>query len=303
MSASTPVAGRSVRLVVVTGMSGAGRSTAAKAFEDLGWFVVDNVPPALLAQVAALAARADDVGEVAAVVDVRSRALAGGVADALGEARAQGASTSVLFLTADDPTLVRRFEGVRRPHPLARPGDRLVDGIARERAELLDARAEADVVLDTSNLTPHQLRAEVTERFGDEGRAPLVVTVVSFGFKHGLPSDADVVLDLRFLPNPHWDPALRPLSGLDEPVAREVLDRPETQQFLDGVRSLAALVGRGYLREGKRYAEVAVGCTGGRHRSVAVAEELGRLLRADAAVDGPVSGATVRVVHRDVRRP
>ena len=282
------------RLAVVSGLSGAGRSTAARAFEDLGWFVVDNLPPAFLPRVLDDAERTADVTRVAAVVDLRVRPFTDDVVAAVAELRAGPHAVSVVFLEADDATLVRRFESVRRPHPLAE-GGRLVDAVVAERRLLASLRGAADLVLDTTALTPHALRAEVEVRFGETTVPPLQVTVLSFGYKHGLPLDADLVVDLRFLPNPHWDPALRPLTGLDEPVAQRVL--PAAAEFLAGWVPLFDGMALGYHREGKRYVTVAVGCTGGKHRSVAVAEELGRRLA--AAPDG-APGREVRVVHRDL---
>ena len=283
------------RLAVVTGLSGAGRSTAANALEDLGWFVVDNLPPALLPSVVELAgAGSTAVERVAAVVDLRSRAFPSDLRDTLATLRASSADTSVVFLEADDATLVRRFESVRRPHPLA-PRGGLVDGVAEERRLLADVRGDADLVLDTTGWTPHALRAEVEAHFSATGRGDLQVTVLSFGYKHGLPLDADLVLDLRFLPNPHWDPELRPFTGRDPQVRERVL--PAAGGVLDRWTALFDVMAVGYRREGHRFLTVAVGCTGGKHRSVAVAEELGRRL-ADAQPGGPTR--EVRVVHRDL---
>jgi RNase adapter protein RapZ len=286
----TPV----LRMTVITGLSGAGRSTAAKCLEDLGWFVVDNLPPSLLPTMAELGGRAQAaVSRIAAVVDVRSRGFTSDLQTAIDDLKRRGLSPRVLFLEASDETLVRRFEGVRRPHPLQGDG-RLVDGIARERELLADLRGAADLVLDTSRLNVHELRAQVSSALGLEEETSLQATVVSFGYKYGLPVDADAVVDCRFLPNPHWVPELRPHTGRDGPVRDYVLGQPGALEFLDGYTTLLRLVTTGYLREGKRFATLAVGCTGGKHRSVVMAEELGRRLAEE--------GIDVRVIHRDLGR-
>jgi UPF0042 nucleotide-binding protein len=270
-----------LQLVVVTGLSGAGRSTAAKCLEDLGWFVVDNLPPSLLPTMVDLGSRSQGaVGRIAVVVDVRSRAFSSDLRTALDEIERYGVLPRVLFLEASDDALVRRFESVRRPHPLQGEG-RLVDGILRERDLLRELRGSADLVLDTSVLNVHELRAKVAAAFGDASDpSRLHLTVLSFGFKYGLPVDADLVADVRFLPNPHWIPDLRPHTGKDTAV-REY-------------EGLLRLVFDGYQREGKRYALLAVGCTGGKHRSVAMTEQLAARLGGD--------GIDVQVVHRDLGR-
>jgi RNase adapter protein RapZ len=288
-------AGRGMQLVVVTGLSGAGRSTAAKCLEDLGWFVVDNLPPSLLATMVDLGTRSKGaVDRIAVVVDVRSRAFSSDLQTALAEIGRHGISPRVLFLEASDDALVRRFESVRRPHPLQGEG-RLVDGIVRERALLRDVRGEADLVLDTSLLNVHELRGKVIAAFDDvEDAGTLQVNVLSFGYKYGLPVDADLVVDCRFLPNPHWVPELRPRTGQDAEVRDYVLAQPGATEFLDRYEGLLRLLFEGYQREGKRYVLLAVGCTGGKHRSVAMSEQLAERLR------GP--GADVSVVHRDLGR-
>jgi UPF0042 nucleotide-binding protein len=285
----------SLELVVVTGLSGAGRSTAAKCLEDQGWFVVDNLPPSLLATMVDLGSRsAGAVGKIAVVADVRSRAFTSDLRTALDDIERSGVHPRVLFLEASDEALVRRFEGVRRPHPLQGEG-RLVDGILAERQLLRDLRGEADLVLDTSLLNVHELRGKVAAAFGAEGgEDALQVTVLSFGFKYGLPVDADLVVDCRFLPNPHWIPELRPKNGKDEPVRDYVLSRPGATDFLDRYEGVLELITEGYKREGKHYALLAVGCTGGKHRSVAMSEELARRLAA--------KGVDVTVNHRDLGR-
>ena len=284
-----------LQLVVVTGLSGAGRSTAAKCLEDLGWFVVDNLPPSLLPTMVDLGTRSQGaVGKIAVVVDVRSRAFSSDLRTALDEIGRLGVHPRVLFLEAGDDALVRRFESVRRPHPLQGDG-RLVDGIARERELLRDLRGGADLVLDSSDLNVHQLRGKVTAAFGGTGQGSrLQLTVLSFGFKYGLPVDADLVADVRFLPNPHWVPELRPHSGRDAAVRDYVLAQDGATEFLDRYEGLLRLVFDGYAREGKRYALAAVGCTGGKHRSVAMTEQLAGRLAGE--------GVDVSVVHRDLGR-
>jgi RNase adapter protein RapZ len=290
-SSSVPAA---LDLVVITGLSGAGRSTAAKCLEDLGWFVVDNLPPSLVATMVDLASRSQgSVDKIAIVVDVRSRGFTFDVREALAELDEKGLRPRVVFLEASDEALVRRFDSVRRPHPLQEDGT-LVDGIARERELLRDLRGEADLVVDTSVLNVHELRAKITAAFADPAAHALHATVLSFGYKYGLPVDADVVIDCRLLPNPHWVPELRPLNGLDGPVRDYVFAQEGAASFVDSYTSLLHQYKAGYLREGKHFATVAVGCTGGKHRSVAIAEELGARLR--------TNGADVRVVHRDLGR-
>jgi UPF0042 nucleotide-binding protein len=280
-------------LAIITGMSGAGRSTAANVLEDLGWFVVDNLPPALLPTLAELGGRSrGDVWRLAAVVDVRSRAFFADLTEALAKLAADGSDPQIVFLEASDDSLVRRHEAVRRPHPLQGEG-RLVDGIAREREMLRDLRAEADIVLDTTDLNVHELASKVLSAFQAD-RPGLHATVMSFGFKYGLPMDADLVADARFLPNPHWVPELRPLTGSDPKVREYVLGQAGAAEFLDAYEQLLDIVGAGYRREGKRYATIAIGCTGGKHRSVAIAEELARRLT--------LSGVDTAVEHRDLGR-
>jgi UPF0042 nucleotide-binding protein len=283
-----------INFVLITGMSGAGRSTAAKALEDLGWFVIDNPPPQMLFSLAEEAGRAKlQANKVAAVVDVRSLAFTSDLNAVIEELNGRGVGVRVVFLEASDDALVRRFDSVRRPHPLQADG-RLAAGIERERAILREVRANANLVLDTSRLNVHELRAKIVSFFGGEERPGLRLSLMSFGYKHGLPVDADMVVDCRFLPNPHWVQELRPMSGLDAPVRDYVLGQPCAKDFLDRFVDLFALVAAGYIREGKSYATLAVGCTGGRHRSVAMAEELGGRLRQ--------RGIEVQVTHRDIGR-
>lgn len=263
-----------LEVTVLTGMSGAGRSTAADALEDLGFFVIDNLPPALIGKVADLARSGERVSRYVLVVDVRSGLFVDDLSTSLAELRASGALTRVVFLDASDEVLVRRYEATRRRHPLAE-GDRMVEGIERERRLLEDLRGRADIVLDTTDLNVHELRDRVRSLL-DEGGGDeeLHLSVVSFGYKHGVPVDVDLVFDVRFLPNPHWIEELRPLSGTDPAVRDFVLAVPETGEYLAELERLFRLTLPAYRREGKSYLSIAIGCTGGRHRSVAVAEAL-----------------------------
>ncbi len=281
-------------IVVITGMSGAGRSTAAKSLEDLGWFVVDNLPPGLLPTMVDLAARSNGaVPRIAAVVDVRSRAFSTDLKSAITEVSARGAAARVVFLEAAEDTLVRRFDSERRPHPLQGTG-RVTDGIAAERELLREVRGDADLVVDTTRLNVHGLRARMRDYFGGGTTAGLRLSIVSFGYKYGLPVDADLVADCRFLPNPHWIAELAPMTGHDEPVREYVLSRPGAAEFLYHYAELLNVLLPGYEREGKRFVTLAIGCTGGKHRSVAMADALA------ARIAG--AGVDVQVVHRDLGR-
>ncbi len=281
-------------MLVVTGMSGAGRSTVGNALEDLGWYVVDNLPPQMLRPMVDLSEHSGDaIPKVAAIVDVRGGKLFADVQQALDTLR-DNASVRVLFLDATDAALVRRFEQVRRPHPLQGDGT-LLDGITEERLRMAELRSQSDLVLDTSDLNIHQLAAAIAEQFSDDASNATRVTIMSFGFKFGLPSDADNVADARFLPNPFWVPELRAQSGLDASVRDYVLGQNGASEFIDSYAGALAPVLAGYRRENKRHATIAVGCTGGKHRSVAVAEELGHRLR-------DLPGVTVNVRHRDLGR-
>lgn len=284
-----------VELVVVTGMSGAGRSTTAKCLEDLGWFVVDNLPPALLGTMLDLGERSHgEVSRIAVVAPVRSRAFFADLQAALAELDEREASVRVVFLEASDDALVRRFESNRRPHPLQGDG-RLVDGIDAERALLRDLRGEADLVLDTSVLNVHELRGKVATAFGEPGAGShIALTLMSFGFKYGLPVDADLVVDCRFLPNPHWVEELRDQTGQEADVREYVLGQPAAGEFLERYEGLVRLLAEGYEREGKRYVLLAVGCTGGKHRSVAMSEEIASRLR--------TIGFEAEATHRDLGR-
>jgi len=281
-------------LTILTGMSGAGRTTAARCLEDLGWFVVDNLPPGLLTSMIELAGHTQgSVPRIAVVVDVRGGSFFPDVRAAFDHLAALGVDPRVVFLEASDQVLVRRFEGVRRKHPLQGDG-RIVDGIAQERELLAHMRGEADLVIDTSDLNVHELRSQIEHAFVGRDTASLFATVLSFGFKYGLPVDAELVVDVRFLPNPHWVPELRPLTGLDTAVSDYVLSQPDAVELIDRYGEVLRVVIPGYLREGKRYLTLAIGCTGGKHRSVAMAEEIGRRLRDE--------GIVAHVVHRDLGR-
>jgi UPF0042 nucleotide-binding protein len=282
-------------IVIITGMSGAGRSTAAKSLEDLGWFVVDNLPPGLLPTMVDLAARSNGaVSRMAAVVDVRSRAFSTDLKSAISDLAARGATARVVFLEAAEDMLVRRFDSERRPHPLQGTG-RVTDGIAAERELLREVRADADLLIDTSRLNVHELRARMRNFFSGGTAAGLRLSFVSFGYKYGLPVDADLVADCRFLPNPHWIAELAPMTGQDAPVREYVLAQSGAEEFLSYYTELLRVVLPGYEREGKRFVTLAVGCTGGKHRSVAIADQL-------AARVADVAGTDVRVVHRDLGR-
>jgi RNase adapter protein RapZ len=287
-----------IEVALVSGLSGAGRSTAAKVMEDLGWFVVDNLPPELISTMVELGARArGDITRIAVVMDVRSRAFTEDLASVIKDLDARGYKPRLLFLEATDAVLIRRFEHVRRGHPLqgSNPPGRLADGIAAERDLLAPLRSVADLVLDTSALSVHQLRGTLERAFGSDSATHTRVTLLSFGYKYGLPMDSDLVVDMRFLPNPYWIPELRDFTGQDAVVRDYVLSQEGAEEFLDRYHELLRLVGGGYRREGKRYLTLSVGCTGGKHRSVAVAEELARRLHGE-------DGVTVSVMHRDLGR-
>jgi RNase adapter protein RapZ len=298
VNTTLPVKGRTnsgIEVALVSGLSGAGRSTAAKVLEDLGWFVVDNLPPELISTMVELGARArGEITRIAVVMDVRSRAFTDDLSSVIKDLDARGYKPRLLYLEASDQVLIGRFEHVRRGHPL-QGGGRLADGIATERELLGPLRAAADLVLDTSALSVHQLRAAIERSFGTEASGHTKVTVLSFGYKYGLPMDSDLVIDMRFLPNPHWIPELRDFTGKDEAVRDYVLSQEGAEEFLDRYHQLLRLINGGYRREGKRYLTVSVGCTGGKHRSVAIAEELARRLRGE-------DGVTVSVAHRDLGR-
>ncbi len=291
----TPIKPVESELLVVTGMSGAGRSTAANALEDHGWYVVENLPPQMLGTLAELMSRMPHaLPKLAVVIDVRSKGLFSDIRDSLNALAAGGISFRVLFLDASDETLVRRFEQGRRPHPLQGDG-RMLDGIAAERELLAEMKSGSEMVLDTSTMNVHELGSAVTELFSETGPVVLRLTVMSFGFKYGLPVDANYVADVRFLPNPHWVPQLRPHTGLDQDVSNFVLVENNACEFVDRYVHALEPVLAGYRRENKHYATIAVGCTGGKHRSVAVAVELAKRLAQFPRV-------TVSTRHRDLGR-
>lgn len=280
---------------IITGLSGAGRSNAANVMEDLGFFVVDNLPLSLITKMAELAqAPGRPTTRYAFVVDIRSGAFMKELDDELAALRSTGVRTRILFLDANDEVLVRRFEDTRRRHPLS-ASDRVSEGIAQERSMLEELKGQADIVIDTSDLNVHQLRERLREVFVEGSTEPLLQTsIVSFGYKHGLPLDVDLVFDVRFLPNPHWVGSLRPLSGMDPEVRRYVMGQPETKVFLERLEQLLEPILPAYVREGKSYLSIGIGCTGGRHRSVVLAEELSKVLAR--------LGFVARVYHRDVDR-
>ena len=286
--------GPTTGFTIITGLSGAGRSETAHSLEDLGFFVVDNLPPALLPKMAELTTRPGGPARVAIVVDARGGVFFGELSKALEELKRLHTDYRIVFLEASDDDLVNRYEATRRRHPLA-PGERVVEGIRKERQILGQLRGDADLVIDTSGLTPHELRDRIRGAFADappeEG---IQVSVVSFGFKYGAPRDADMQLDVRFLPNPHWVPELRPLAGTDERVRTYVQQQEAYGPFIERLESLLDATVPGFIAEGKSYLTVAVGCTGGHHRSIVVAEELGRYFRQH--------GLPVVVVHRDLER-
>ena len=284
-----------IDVVLVTGLSGAGRGTAAKVLEDLGWYVADNLPPELIAQMVELGLAAGSrITQLAVVMDVRSRGFTGDLDAVRKDLGARNIIPRVLFLEATDDILVRRYENNRRSHPL-QGNQTLAEGITAERTMLAPVRATADLVIDTSNLSVPALRATIERAFGGSLAPETSVTVESFGFKYGLPMDADMVMDVRFLPNPHWVDELRPQTGQSPAVRDYVLAQPGADEFLQTYHQLLRLVVDGYNREGKRYMTVAIGCTGGKHRSVAIAEALAALLAGDEQL-------SVRVLHRDLGR-
>ena len=271
-------------------MSGAGRSTVAHALEDSGWYVVDNLPPALLPD---LLTKSESVPALAVVVDVRGGKFFDDLNSALETLNAKSLSYQLLFLDASDQALVQRFEATRRPHPLQKD-DRILDGILRERTKLENLRASADVVIDSSGLNVHQLEKRVAETFGGGSNPTIRINVLSFGYKYGIPVDADLVLDCRFIPNPHWVPELRQLTGLTAEVANYVFDQPEVTEVVEKYVSLLKTLSKGYLREGKKFVTLAVGCTGGKHRSVAIAEKI--------ATELNKKEISTKAIHRDLGR-
>lgn len=282
-------------LVLITGMSGSGRNTAASVLEEMGWYVADNLPPELIMRMVELSFEADSpVERLAIVTDVRSRAFAGSLGEVLDGLRNEGRQPYVIFFDANDDTLIARYDSVRRTHPLQENGT-LSQGIAAERQMLLPIKGMSDLVVDTSDMSVHDLRRELEHQLSDTASKIQQITIESFGFKHGAPRDADMLFDVRFLPNPYWVPELRAGRGTNKAVADYVLSQPESQGVLDNVTNLIELVLPGYRREGKGFMTIAVGCTGGHHRSVAMSEALAKKLEG-------VSGINVNVVHRDIDR-
>jgi UPF0042 nucleotide-binding protein len=284
-------------IVVITGMSGAGRSTVAHTMEDAGWYVIDNLPPSLLLSVFDMTERSAD--SIAVVIDVRGRQFFDDLNRSLAELAERGIARKIVFVDAADDVLVRRFESSRRPHPL-QGGDRIVDGIEREREKLRELRAGADLVVDTSQLNIHQLERKISELFHSGSLASLRVNVLSFGYKYGIPADSDLVMDCRFIPNPHWNPELRPKTGLDPDVSTAVLSADNVNEFLTRYTNLFETIARGYLQEGKKYITLAIGCTGGKHRSVAIAEELAK--RLDGLMIADEQNVLAHAIHRDLGR-
>jgi UPF0042 nucleotide-binding protein len=284
-------------LLIITGMSGAGRSTIAHSLEDLGWYVVDNLPPALLGNLIDLVE--GSVKQIAVVIDVRGRAFFDDLTRSLAEIAEQGVSRKILFVDANDDSLVRRFESTRRPHPLQET-DRIVDGIGKERARLREVREGADLVIDSSSLNIHQLEKKIAEYFHEDNSVDLQVNILSFGYKYGIPVDADLVVDCRFIANPHWDLELRPMTGLEKPVSEAVLNSQNVQEFLSRYQSLFETMATGFIAEGRKYLTLAIGCTGGKHRSVAITQELQARLSANKLLAG--KNIQTKALHRDLGR-
>jgi len=287
----------SSEIVLLTGMSGAGRSTIAHTMEDLGWYVVDNLPPSMLSEL--FEVTSSSVTKIAVVVDVRGRQFFDAITLALSELADRKIARKIIFVDAADEVLVRRFESTRRPHPL-QGSDRIMDGISKERERLRELRSIADIVIDSSSLNIHQLEKKVEDIFHSESDVDLRVNVLSFGYKYGIPVDADLVVDVRFIANPHWVPELRPLNGRDAPVSEAVLGSKNVQDFLERYQALFETMADGFFIESRKYLTLAIGCTGGKHRSVAIAEELSKRLNAR----GTLPGGTVQAhaLHRDLGR-
>lgn len=281
-----------MQLVLITGMSGAGRTIVLRKFEDMGYFCVDNLPPPLLPQFARLCREKGNVSKAACVVDLRSGSFFESLTDAINQLRAEGVNTTILFLDSSDEALTKRFKETRRKHPLFRKRSSIPESIRTERLSLREVRAMADKIIDTSAMLPKDLRSEIAKDFGKDAFSGPIILVRSFGFKHGVPADADLVFDVRLLANPHYVPGLKDLDGRAQEVAEFIHQDPNTSEFLSRLFSLLAFCLPLYVAEGKAYLTIAVGCTGGRHRSVVVAEEIARFLQEQ--------GYHVQVQHRDI---
>ena len=284
-------------VLVITGMSGAGKSTVSHALEDLGWYVVDNLPPAMIANLCEMASQ--NTNAIAVVIDVRGGEFFDDLTKSLSDLAERNINRRILFVDASDESLVRRFESTRRPHTLQGP-DRILDGITKERIQLQEVRSAADYVIDSSALNIHQLEAKIDQIFSTASDLDLRVNILSFGYKYGIPVDADLVMDCRFIANPHWIPELRPLTGLDKPVSDNVLASKNVQDFLEKYQSLFETMAVGFTQEGRKYLTLAIGCTGGKHRSVSISEELARRFAQSEPVNGKRISA--QAVHRDLGR-
>ena len=282
-------------LLLVTGMSGAGRSTIAHALEDIGWYVVDNLPPSMLPSLVQTASSSKT--QVAVVIDVRGRHFFSDLESALDSIKSLGFTARILFVDALDDVLVRRFESTRRPHPL-QGSDRIIDGIAKEREALKDVREMAEIIVDSSSLNVHQLTKRISDLLDPAHSSTLRVNILSFGYKYGIPVDADLVMDCRFIPNPHWIPELRPLTGLDTSVSKNVLEAENVSDFLNNYEALFHSIAKGFFHEGRKYLTLAVGCTGGKHRSVAIAEELKKRFNGMNIAEG--QNIVANSIHRDL---
>ena len=284
-------------ILVITGMSGAGKSTVSHALEDLGWYVVDNLPPSMVASLFEMAVTAP--ATIAVVIDVRGGEFFDDLTKSLADLSEKNIAKRIMFIDASDDALVRRFEATRRPHPL-QGQDRILDGIQREREKLREIRSAADLVIDSSSLHVHQLESKVNEIFSDSSDTNLRVNILSFGYKYGIPVDADLVMDCRFIANPHWIPELRPLTGLDSAVSENVLASSNVQEFLSKYQSLFETMAEGFMQEGRKYLTLAVGCTGGKHRSVAISAELAK--RFSNSTSEISKKIRAQAVHRDLGR-
>ncbi len=284
-------------VLVITGMSGAGKSTVAHALEDLGWYFVDNLPPSMVSTLFEIAVL--NPSTIAVVIDVRGGEFFDDLSKSLADLGDKNIAKRIIFIDASDESLVRRFEATRRPHPL-QGSDRILDGIQRERERLQEIRSAADLVIDSSSLNVHQLESRINEIFSESSDTNLRVNILSFGYKYGIPVDADLVMDCRFIANPHWNPELRPLTGLDSAVSENVLANSNVQEFLTKYQSLFETMAEGFMHEGRKYLTLAVGCTGGKHRSVAISEELAkRFTNSESEISKKIKA---QAVHRDLGR-